>query len=57
MSRRRKLLVFALVLGATGTYALWRAPDWGARLVEHLLGSYFKRPVRVEAIAPAAGHG
>ena len=57
MSRRRKLLVFALVLGATGTYALWRAPDWGARLVEHLLGSYFKRPVRVEAIAlrPATG--
>ncbi len=57
MSRRRKLLLFALVLGATGTYALWRAPDWGSRLVEHLLGRYFKRPVRVEAIAlrPATG--
>jgi hypothetical protein len=51
VSRRRRLLLFALVLGATGTYALWRAPDWGARLVEHLLGGYFKRPVRVEAIA------
>jgi hypothetical protein len=57
LSRRRKLLLFALVLGATGAYALWRAPDWGARLVEHLLGVYFKRPVRVEAITlrPATG--
>jgi hypothetical protein len=57
VSRRRKLLLFALVLGATGAYALWRAPDWGARFVEHLLGRYFKRPVRVEAIAlrPATG--
>ena len=51
MSRRRKLLLFVLVLGATGAYALWRAPDWGARVVEHVLGRYFKRPVRVESIA------
>jgi hypothetical protein len=57
LSRRRKLLLFALVLGATGSYALWRAPDWGARLVEHLLGRYFKRPVRVERLSlrPATG--
>jgi hypothetical protein len=57
VSRRRKLLLFALVLGATGGYALWRAPDWGARFVEHLLGRYFKRSVRVEAIGlrPATG--
>ena len=43
--------------GRDRVYALWRAPDWGARLVEHLLGRYFKRPVRVEAIAlrPATG--
>jgi hypothetical protein len=50
VSRRRRLLLIALVLGATGVYALWRAPDWGARLVEHQLGRYFNRPVRVEAI-------
>jgi hypothetical protein len=57
LSRRRKLLVFALVLVATGIYALWRAPDWGARFVEHLLGRYFRRPVRVERISlrPATG--
>ena len=47
MSRRRKLLLFALVLGATAVYALWRAPDWGARLVEH----------RARALLPAAGAG
>ncbi|HXY41546.1 MAG TPA: translocation/assembly module TamB domain-containing protein [Vicinamibacteria bacterium] len=47
MSRRRKLLVFVLVLGATVLYVLWRAPEWGARLVEHALGGYFQRPVRL----------
>jgi hypothetical protein len=55
VSRRRKLLVLALVLGATGIYALWRAPEWGARLVEHLLGRYFHRPVQVEAITVRPG--
>jgi hypothetical protein len=50
VSRRRRLLLIALVLGATVAYALWRAPDWGARLVEHQLARYFKRPVQVEAI-------
>ena len=29
LSRRRKLLLVALVLGATTLYALWRAPEWG----------------------------
>jgi hypothetical protein len=50
VSRRRRLLLFALVLGSTAIYALWRAPDWGARLVEHLLGRYFHRPVQIAAI-------
>jgi hypothetical protein len=50
VSRRRRLLLIALVLGATAIYALWRAPEWGARLVEHALARYFKRPVQVEAI-------
>ncbi|HSD27873.1 MAG TPA: hypothetical protein VLL75_11265, partial [Vicinamibacteria bacterium] len=50
MSHRRRLLLIALVLGATVIYVLWRAPDWGARLVEHVLARYFKRPVLVEAI-------
>ncbi len=47
MSRRRKLLLVALVLGATALYALWRAPQWGAHLVESTLSQYFKRPVSV----------
>lgn len=55
MSRRRKLLLFALVLGSTAAYALWRAPDWGARLVEHLLGRAFKREVQVQALALRLG--
>ncbi|HSD66471.1 MAG TPA: hypothetical protein VLF95_07210, partial [Vicinamibacteria bacterium] len=55
MSRRRRLLLVALVLGATGIYALWRAPEWGARLLEHQLGRYFKRPVQVEAITVRPG--
>ena len=54
MSRRRQLLLIALVLGATGAYALWRAPLWGARLVEHALTGYFHRDVRVEALAFSA---
>jgi hypothetical protein len=55
VSRRRKLLLFALVLGSTAAYALWRAPDWGARLVEHLLGRYFKREVQVQALVVRPG--
>ena len=55
MSRRRKLLLFALVLGSTALYALWRAPEWGARVVEHALGRYFKREVRVEALVVRLG--
>jgi hypothetical protein len=51
LSRRRKLFLFTLVLGATGLYAVWRAPDWGARLLEHALGGYFHRPVTVERLA------
>ena len=47
MSRRRKLLVLLLALAATALYALWRAPQWGARLIEHELAGYFQRPVRV----------
>jgi hypothetical protein len=50
VSRRRKLLLILLVLGATALYALWRAPEWGARLVEHALSRYFHRPVQVQAI-------
>jgi autotransporter translocation and assembly factor TamB len=50
LSRRRRLLLIALVLGATAAYAVWRAPDWGARLVEHALAGYFHRPVQVAAI-------
>ena len=48
MSRRRKLLLVALVLGATGLYALWRAPEWGVHLVETTLSRAFKRPVTVQ---------
>ncbi len=55
MSHRRKLLLLALVLGSTAIYAVWRAPEWGARLVEHLLGRYFHRPVQVEAITVRPG--
>jgi hypothetical protein len=51
VSRRRRLLLFLLVLGATLAYALWRAPEWGARLVEHQLGRAFKRPVHVDSLA------
>jgi hypothetical protein len=55
VSHRRKLLLLALVLGSTAIYAVWRAPEWGARLVEHLLGRYFHRPVQVEAITVRPG--
>lgn len=50
MSRRRKLLLVALVLGATALYALVRAPEWGAHLVESSLSRYFKRAVTVERV-------
>ncbi len=50
MSRRRKLIVVAILVGATALYALWRASDWGARLVEQVLASYFHRPVQVAAL-------
>jgi hypothetical protein len=57
LSRRRKLLLFVLVAAATAAYALWRAPEWGARLVEHSLARAFKRPVRVAELRlrPATG--
>jgi hypothetical protein len=51
VSRRRKLFLFALVLGATSLYAIWRSPEWGARLLEHLLRGYFHRPVQVAGLA------
>ena len=50
MSGRRKLVFFALVVVATTFYALWRAPQWGARVVEHALSGYFHRAVRVEGL-------
>jgi hypothetical protein len=50
VSRRRTLFLFGFVLAATLLYALWRAPDWGARLVEHTLGGYFHRTVQVEKL-------
>jgi translocation and assembly module TamB len=50
VSRRRKLLLFVLVAGTTAAYALWRAPEWGARLVEHALARALNRPVYVEAL-------
>ena len=50
MSRRRKLFVVLVAVAATLVYALWRAPDWGARLVESTLERRFRRPVRVESL-------
>ena len=50
MSRRRKLLLVALVLVATVLYALWRAPEWGAHLIESTLSRHFKRPVSVASL-------
>jgi translocation and assembly module TamB len=50
VSRRRTLFLFVLVLAVTTLYALWRSPEWGARLVEHTLGGYFHRDVQVEQI-------
>ncbi len=50
MSRRRKLLVIAILLLATAFYAVWRASDWGARLVEHVLAGAFHRPVQVASL-------
>jgi hypothetical protein len=51
VSGRRKLFFLLLVAIATTLYALWRAPQWGARLVEHMLSGYFHRTVRVEGLA------
>ena len=50
MSRRRKLLLVALVLVATALYALWRAPDWGAHMIESTLTRVFKRAVTIQGI-------
>ncbi len=50
MSRRRKLLVLLTIAGATVLFALWRSPDWGVRLLEHLLAGSFQRPVRIASL-------
>jgi hypothetical protein len=50
VSRRRKIVLFALVAGATAAYAVWRLPEWGTRLVEHALAGTFHRPVHVESL-------
>ncbi len=50
MSRRRKLFVSAVFVAATLLYALWRAPDWGARLVESSLERQLRRAVRVDSL-------
>jgi hypothetical protein len=50
VSRRRKLFVFLLVVAATLVYALWRLPDWGARLLEATLERQFRRPVRIQSL-------
>ena len=51
MSRRRTLALFGFVFLVACAYALWRAPEWGGRLVEHALGGYFHRAVHVEALS------
>jgi hypothetical protein len=50
VSRRRKLLVAILALGATLLYAAWRLPDWGARLLESALERALKRTARVDSL-------
>jgi TamB, inner membrane protein subunit of TAM complex len=50
VSRRRKLLLVALVLVATALYALWRAPDWSAHMIESTLTRVFKRAVTIQGI-------
>jgi hypothetical protein len=50
LSPRRRLLLVALVLGATTLYALWRAPEWGRRLVESTLTRAFKREVTLAGL-------
>ena len=50
MSRRRKLLLVALVLGATALYSLWRAPEWSAHMIESTLTRVFKRAVTIQGI-------
>jgi autotransporter translocation and assembly factor TamB len=34
----------------TALYAGWRAPEWGARLIEHSLSGYFQRPVHLSEL-------
>ena len=50
MSRRRTLVLFGFVVLVTGAYALWRTPEWGARVIEHALGGYFHRTVEVDGL-------
>jgi hypothetical protein len=50
VSARRKLFFLLLLVLVTMLYALWRAPQWGARVVEHALASYFHRGVQVEGL-------
>jgi hypothetical protein len=51
VSARRKLAFLLLVVAASGAYSLWRAPHWGARVIEHALGGYFHRDVEVDGLA------
>ena len=50
MSRRRKLLLVALVLGATGLYALWRAPSGARTSSRPRSRALFKRAVTVRRL-------
>jgi hypothetical protein len=50
LSPRRKLLLIALVLGATTLYTLWRAPEWGRHLVESTLTRALKREVTLAGL-------
>jgi len=50
VSRRRKLLLVALVLVATALYALWRTPEWSAHMIESTLTRVFKRAVTLQGI-------
>jgi TamB, inner membrane protein subunit of TAM complex len=55
VSRRRKLLLVAFVLGATTLYALWRTPEWGKHVIESTLTRVFKRPVTVQGLGLRLG--
>jgi len=50
VSRRRKLLLVVLVLGATALYALWRTPEWAQHVIESSLTRAFKRPVTLQRL-------